>query len=836
MDSSNYSSTDSKTSSEDDLIDDGQIDPEILKILGIDDVFDLDQGDYMSLLKERMVKGSFDEKQKLSEEDLAKLSNERKRIRDKPNVIFTSKTINKNSFFNRNSGVTEESNKIVDPKKILPPAGRIKPNDIDEVNEKTDDEIKSELESLKDFLKTDLFEAIKSIGATVKNIESLLGEKNEALKNESELNRRELKKDKSKEKEDRLEGKDKEKSKFGGILSKVVKPFTGLFDTIQNFLMNVLIGSLLNWLISIFQDPKQLLQPIQNLLDGIFNFFDNIIEWLDSKFVGPIRSLIDVVNSGISGFIDILNNALSLIPGTSPIEAPEISNIPERFKLEAPDIIGRKESSPQQSPDIQSPDIQQANSGGIILNKNLGGSITKQNITNNSFTTNTNNNTNNTNTNNSNENYSVYDPISDKGGRVTSETGLTIKGLEPDTQLTALKKDEFVLVPGAARALGIGNLNNLNKKYAGSLANKEQFSNFNNVQILQRQGGGGIDLWGISPSRNVKLSSASDFSQVPAHHRSYSAFRGAIPADYAIVRSGVNPAAVPNHGRGLPVTSGVSGKVIFSGYAGSAGNMVEIGNSRGQKSIRLLHLDKIKTKTGASVSPSTIIGTQGNTGTRDIHVHVDGNRSVHSNWIRSTLGGRYSAEELGGESEESGQSGELQDLMESTSTPLDSSKFFDIVGDPSNKRNLGFKQTDKGLRDTNTSTNVLGATNTSNTSNTSTNVLGATNISKINYNIQGMRDTLVPVTKTSGGTSGMMAKFTPSTKGPKIPSPPSSSGSVKMLPIPPIKKSGGNGNNQVKSGALTGGQGSSVPNFSSVNISEQSHLGAVSSVLGVMEN
>ena len=59
-----------------------EIDTRILNLLGIDDVFDIDYTTYLLLLREAMVKGSFG-KSKLSDEELALLSNERKRVKNK---------------------------------------------------------------------------------------------------------------------------------------------------------------------------------------------------------------------------------------------------------------------------------------------------------------------------------------------------------------------------------------------------------------------------------------------------------------------------------------------------------------------------------------------------------------------------------------------------------------------------------------------------------------------------------------------------------------------------------------------------------------------------------
>lgn len=196
-------------------------------------------------------------------------------------------------------------------------------------------------------------------------------------------------------------------------------------------------------------------------------------------------------------------------------------------------------------------------------------------------------------------------------------------------------------------------------------------------------GGSGIDLWGISPSRNSKLNKNSGFSDVPSHHRSYTTEAG-LPRDYAIVKTGVNPVANPSAGRGENVVAGVSGKVTFAGFAGGAGNHVVI-SSGGKQIIRLLHLDKILAKTGQTVSPSTVIGTQGNSGTRDIHVHVDASQAVHTNWIKAMLGGQYQSNPSAGSGEPGAPSAPgAQPAPQEM--PSEFAKNFMVLGDPSIKK------------------------------------------------------------------------------------------------------------------------------------------------------
>jgi hypothetical protein len=103
-----------------------EVDPEVAKILGLEDNFDLDQDEYLTLMKEAIAKGAFDEKSKLSPEDLAKLANERKRVRDLKGATFTTskKGINVDSFFNKKpQGEGANQKPVTDPAKLLPGSG-----------------------------------------------------------------------------------------------------------------------------------------------------------------------------------------------------------------------------------------------------------------------------------------------------------------------------------------------------------------------------------------------------------------------------------------------------------------------------------------------------------------------------------------------------------------------------------------------------------------------------------------------------------------------------------------------------------------------------------------
>jgi hypothetical protein len=153
------------------------------------------------------------------------------------------------------------------------------------------------------------------------------------------------------------------------------------------------------------------------------------------------------------------------------------------------------------------------------------------------------------------------------------------------------------------------------------------------------------------------------------------------------------------------VVAGVSGKVTFAGFAGDAGNHVVI-SSGGKEIIRLLHLDKILTKTGQTVNPSTVIGTQGNSGTKDIHVHVDGSQAVHTNWIKAMLGGQYEANPSAGTS---GPGGTTAPGAEPEQRPQFSefAKNFAVIGDPSIKKSMATEVSQNASYDKSNQTLIL---------------------------------------------------------------------------------------------------------------------------------
>ncbi len=502
-----------------------QVDPKVAEILGLEDSFDLDQEEYITLLREKMteldmkssqVSSKGGDTKKISESQ-SLLIDEFKRVKKLKGSTFTApkKTVNADSFFGKKK---EDQNKgpaqkpITDAAKLLPASGSAitkyqkleklkvaEKKEEDTPEEKSTDKVSDKVSDLEKFLNNDLLGIVKEIRKLTEDILSILTKQSSVDKKGSELFRRESEKKGKKSKEDKLESKEEKKGL--GLIEKVTKPFTSIFDTIQNFIMNVLMGSLVNWLFTVLKNPRMLLKPVQGLIDGIVGFFNNVIQFIDNMVVQPVRSFIDTINSALNGFIDILNGALKILPGSPQIGNVNLPNIPEPPELKGPDITGERAQKEQeqkpQGPPVNlkytggeiNQTIQQKTTGGIIeslksapvIQKTTGGPISAQ-------------------TAEQKRRWSFNDQVSKEGGNVSSRTtSFDVSGLGPDKHLTALSTGEYVLKKGAADWLGgPAYLDGINKMFGGS--EQRKVASLGDVKIKAMNTGGQV---GAPPSTSL---------------------------------------------------------------------------------------------------------------------------------------------------------------------------------------------------------------------------------------------------------------------------------------------------------------------------------------------
>jgi len=191
------------------------IDARILRLLGLEDVFDLDYETYLVLLREAMVKGSFG-KTKLSEQELAILANERKRVKGKKGRFAPKeKKISTASFaVGRLKGTTQ---------KLIPGKGGV------EVG------------------------SLVKIDKTLDSIVATLATQNKLIDEKAKNDRKERENRKRKEKESLLE---KPAEGIKKAVDAVTKPFKSILDRIIDFFVITLLGRAVYKLIEWFGDPE----------------------------------------------------------------------------------------------------------------------------------------------------------------------------------------------------------------------------------------------------------------------------------------------------------------------------------------------------------------------------------------------------------------------------------------------------------------------------------------------------------------------------------------------------------------------------------------------------
>jgi len=270
------------------------IDERILRLLGIDDVFDLDYGTYQSLLKARMIESRMMGKKLASEEDEI-LVGEYKRVRGKVGRF----KVKKRKITSENIGTTGPVKVSKDKFFLVGTAV------IPQKQPKEDTKIETDNTSNKTSL---------NIIDSLKNIFSILSNQYKQSVKNSESERRSKERRGREEKENALEGSIQ---KLSSVVKKIFTPVQGILDRIIKFITFVLLGRAVGKLLDWFGDPKN-----KKKVDSIKRFLKDWWPTLLAAFVlfaTPfglfVRSFIGVVARFIPkllGLIPKLRNIIKL--------------------------------------------------------------------------------------------------------------------------------------------------------------------------------------------------------------------------------------------------------------------------------------------------------------------------------------------------------------------------------------------------------------------------------------------------------------------------------------------------------------------------------------------
>lgn len=251
---------------QDDLIDE-EVDERILRLLGLEEVFDIDYGTYLTLLKEKMIAVRM-AKQELSTEESELLTGEFKRIKGK---VGRFKIKKKKITIGDQVSPIIKANKLLNLEKI-------------KIDSEESQGFEGERQSKIEKYLTDIISIVKSI-------KELLIDRNNLAKNIRDSESKRLERGRRESRENKLEKKEKG-NKFLKNLKKSL-PRLGIFDRLKKFIVNVLLGKAVLGLLDWLADPKN-----KGKIDAIGKFLS---DWWPALlgayffFVNPLGKFIRTI-------------------------------------------------------------------------------------------------------------------------------------------------------------------------------------------------------------------------------------------------------------------------------------------------------------------------------------------------------------------------------------------------------------------------------------------------------------------------------------------------------------------------------------------------------------
>jgi hypothetical protein len=447
---------------EEDLVDE-EIDERVLKLLGLKDIFDIDYGTYLTLLKERMIVGRMNGS-KIPTEETALLTEEWKRVKGKVGRFkIKSKKINADNI------KTTGPIRITKDKFFL--AGKVSVPSV-ETPEKENLEFGS--------LKKD----IQAIRFTVENIEKSLLSQSKLLQKDYESQNRRRENRSREDKESKLESVG---NFTKSLVQKIIAPVQGILDRIINFIVNMLLGKffveLLNW----FSD-KGNQEKIKNIgrflkdwwpsLLGAYLLFGTSFGKLFRNITGMLAKFtIKLAKKSIPSLMRFVSKNPLVAAGAITGLAAGAGYMMEQKNRNK--IIEKEAKAEGKTPKQKSKEIEvdkswfdrfgeafqsgQLGMGGISpIGLKNGGIVPQPSI------------------------LDIKDIGFDGGGQITNDTGLRVTGAGKDTQLIAGQPGEIMINKPTVDALGKDFFLSLNTKYGGSGANMP--SMYNNIQLASTGG------------------------------------------------------------------------------------------------------------------------------------------------------------------------------------------------------------------------------------------------------------------------------------------------------------------------------------------------------------
>ena len=282
---------------------------------------------------------------------------------------------------------------------------------------------------IKSFL-GDISNKLTKIESNLSDMLDISAEELEIQKKESDADRVAGEKKKKRDKESGLEKSAKGFKKT--VTDKVTKPLKSMFDTIIDFFKNIFLGNAIKGLIEILDDPLLALNPLIDMVNGVINVVNGILEFLFGGIVENLNKMIEPMNSGIETLENAIRGVFDLFAGEEGVDEEDKFTIPRIPKAEVFQFEPIEKFKPKAEREKEETKVEGMTGGGVI----------------------------------------------------TINSGETIRGMGPDTQLIAAEPGEVVMSKKAVDAYGLNNLLAMNKSAGGT--------NVPTEGVIQGFSGGGV--------------------------------------------------------------------------------------------------------------------------------------------------------------------------------------------------------------------------------------------------------------------------------------------------------------------------------------------------------
>ena len=432
---------------EEDLVSE-DVDERVLRILGLDEVFDIDYGTYLTLLREKLAEARMVDR-KISTEESMLLSDEFKRVRGNVGRF----KIRRKKITSENLGVTGPIR--VSTEKFYLTSKAVIPQPATPVTESSED--------------------IKDISEAIDKILKSLTDQNKLTKKKADEERKSDEQRRRTKRESELE---KPIQKAAALVKKIVAPFQSILDRIMRFIQFTLLGYFVDKVLKWFADPENA-RKIKVLGRFLKDWWPALLTAY-GLFATPFGKFIRTTLKMLRGFIPQIAKFVIKHPFLAATAAAGVGayvmtqrNEANRDELKQtePSIVTPKETKETGKtpgvPQLQQEQVLQRgfggmfSGGGLIKRKSFfgGGEIQKE--------------------------LNVNEIAFDGGGGVNDDSGVRIRGAGPDTQLIAAAPGEIVMSKKAVDRYGANFFLDLNKRAGGTNIPKIA----NNIQLAA---GGGL--------------------------------------------------------------------------------------------------------------------------------------------------------------------------------------------------------------------------------------------------------------------------------------------------------------------------------------------------------